>query len=150
VTAETVGKTGVEMEALTGVSVALLTIYDMCKAVDRGMTMSDIRIAGKAGRAIRALACPVATCILPYVCVMAGWRVCRSRDMRMRFWRLLVLGLWGVAAVARADLPDYQVFRPTVSSCCCGQHPSAGAPSPSCRPRACWPNAAFRCGRSTP
>ena len=36
VTAETVGKTGVEMEALTGVSVALLTIYDMCKAVDRG------------------------------------------------------------------------------------------------------------------
>jgi cyclic pyranopterin phosphate synthase len=49
VTAETVGKTGVEMEALTGVSVALLTIYDMCKAVDRGMTMSDIRLLEKQG-----------------------------------------------------------------------------------------------------
>jgi cyclic pyranopterin phosphate synthase len=49
VTAETVGKTGVEMEALTGVSVALLTIYDMCKAVDRGMVMSDIRLLEKQG-----------------------------------------------------------------------------------------------------
>lgn len=49
VTAETVGKTGVEMEALTGVSVGLLTIYDMCKAVDRGMTMSDIRLLEKQG-----------------------------------------------------------------------------------------------------
>ena len=49
VTAETVGKTGVEMEALTGVSVALLTIYDMCKAVDRGMTMSDIHLLEKQG-----------------------------------------------------------------------------------------------------
>jgi len=49
VTAETVGKTGVEMEALTGVSVALLTIYDMCKAVDRGMAMSDIRLLEKQG-----------------------------------------------------------------------------------------------------
>ncbi len=49
VTAETVGKTGVEMEALTGVSVALLTIYDMCKAVDRGMTMGDIRLLEKQG-----------------------------------------------------------------------------------------------------
>jgi cyclic pyranopterin phosphate synthase len=49
VTAETVGKTGVEMEALTGVGVALLTIYDMCKAVDRGMTMSDIRLLEKQG-----------------------------------------------------------------------------------------------------
>ena len=49
VTAETVGKTGVEMEALTGVSVALLTIYDMCKAVDRGMVMSDIRLLEKLG-----------------------------------------------------------------------------------------------------
>ncbi|MDP1533901.1 MAG: cyclic pyranopterin monophosphate synthase MoaC, partial [Rubrivivax sp.] len=39
----------VEMEALTGVSVALLTIYDMCKAVDRGMTMSDIRLLEKQG-----------------------------------------------------------------------------------------------------
>lgn len=49
VTAETVGKTGVEMEALTGVSVALLTIYDMCKAVDRGMTLSDVRLLEKLG-----------------------------------------------------------------------------------------------------
>jgi cyclic pyranopterin monophosphate synthase len=49
VTAETVGKTGVEMEALTGVSVALLTIYDMCKAVDRGMHMEAIRLLEKQG-----------------------------------------------------------------------------------------------------
>lgn len=49
VTAETVGKTGVEVEALTGVSIALLTIYDMCKAVDRGMTMGDIRLLEKQG-----------------------------------------------------------------------------------------------------
>ena len=49
VTAETVGKTGVEMEALTGVSVALLTIYDMCKAVDRGMTLSDVCLVEKQG-----------------------------------------------------------------------------------------------------
>ena len=49
VTAETVGKTGVEMEALTGVSFALLTIYDMCKAVDRGMQMGDIRLLEKQG-----------------------------------------------------------------------------------------------------
>jgi cyclic pyranopterin monophosphate synthase len=49
VTAETVGKTGVEMEALTGVSVGLLTIYDMCKAVDRGMAMGDIRLLEKQG-----------------------------------------------------------------------------------------------------
>lgn len=49
VTAETVGKTGVEMEALTGVSVALLTIYDMCKAVDRGMRMGDIKLLEKQG-----------------------------------------------------------------------------------------------------
>ena len=49
VTAETVGKTGVEMEALTGVSVGLLTIYDMCKAVDRGMTMGGIRLLEKQG-----------------------------------------------------------------------------------------------------
>jgi len=49
VTAETVGKTGVEMEALTGVSVALLTIYDMCKAIDRGMTMGEIRLLEKQG-----------------------------------------------------------------------------------------------------
>jgi cyclic pyranopterin phosphate synthase len=49
VTAETSGQTGVEMEALTGLQVALLTIYDMCKAVDRGMVMSDIRLLHKSG-----------------------------------------------------------------------------------------------------
>ena len=43
------GPTGVEMEALTGASVALLTIYDMCKALDRGMVMGDIRLLEKAG-----------------------------------------------------------------------------------------------------
>ena len=48
-TAKTVGKTGVEMEALTGVQVALLTIYDMCKAVDKGMCMKDIRLLKKTG-----------------------------------------------------------------------------------------------------
>ncbi len=49
VTAQTVGRTGVEMEALTATSVALLTIYDMCKAVDRGMTMHDIGLLEKSG-----------------------------------------------------------------------------------------------------
>ena len=49
VTAETVGRTGVEMEALTAVQVGLLTIYDMCKAVDRGMTMTGIRLLEKEG-----------------------------------------------------------------------------------------------------
>ncbi len=48
-TAETDGKTGVEMEALTAASVAALTIYDMCKAVDRGMVISDVRLLSKAG-----------------------------------------------------------------------------------------------------
>lgn len=48
-TVETVGPTGVEMEALTAVSAALLTIYDMCKAVDRGMTMTDIKLLEKHG-----------------------------------------------------------------------------------------------------
>lgn len=43
------GKTGIEMEALTGVSIALLTIYDMCKAVDRGMEITDIRLVRKEG-----------------------------------------------------------------------------------------------------
>ena len=43
------GRTGVEMEALTAVSVAALTIYDMCKAVDRSMTISDIRLMHKSG-----------------------------------------------------------------------------------------------------
>jgi cyclic pyranopterin phosphate synthase len=49
VTAETKGKTGVEMEALTGVQVALLTIYDMCKAVDRGMVIAEVRLLEKSG-----------------------------------------------------------------------------------------------------
>ena len=48
-TVETRGQTGVEMEALTAVHIALLTIYDMCKAVDRGMTMTNIRLARKSG-----------------------------------------------------------------------------------------------------
>jgi len=48
-TAETDGKTGVEMEALTAVQVALLTIYDMCKAVDRGMTIQGVRLLEKSG-----------------------------------------------------------------------------------------------------
>jgi len=46
---ETRGQTGVEMEALTGVQVALLTIYDMCKAVDRDMVMTEIRLLAKSG-----------------------------------------------------------------------------------------------------
>ena len=48
-TAETTGQTGVEMEALTAVNVGLLTIYDMCKAVDRGMTISNIKLLEKKG-----------------------------------------------------------------------------------------------------
>lgn len=48
-TAETRGPTGVEMEALTAVQIALLTIYDMCKAVDRGMRMEGIRLREKRG-----------------------------------------------------------------------------------------------------
>jgi len=48
-TAETVGPTGVEMEALTAVQVALLTIYDMCKAVDRGMTINGVKLLEKHG-----------------------------------------------------------------------------------------------------
>ena len=48
-TAETVGPTGVEMEVLTAVNAALLTIYDMCKAADRGMVISDIRLLEKHG-----------------------------------------------------------------------------------------------------
>lgn len=49
VTTETVGQTGVEIEALTGVQIGLLTIYDMCKAVDRGMVISDVRLLEKSG-----------------------------------------------------------------------------------------------------
>lgn len=56
-TAKLSGKTGVEMEALTGVNVALLTIYDMCKAMDRAMEMSEIhleeKMGGKSGHFIR-------------------------------------------------------------------------------------------------
>jgi len=48
-TVRTTGKTGVEMEALTAVSVAALTIYDMCKAVDRGMRIEGVRLARKSG-----------------------------------------------------------------------------------------------------
>ncbi|MGY8904940.1 MAG: cyclic pyranopterin monophosphate synthase MoaC [Burkholderiales bacterium] len=48
-TVETVGPTGVEMEALTAAQVALLTIYDMCKAVDRGMTINQVRLVEKHG-----------------------------------------------------------------------------------------------------
>ena len=48
-TVKTEGKTGVEMEALTGVQVALLTIYDMCKAIDKHMVMSDIHLEEKTG-----------------------------------------------------------------------------------------------------
>ena len=58
VTAETVGKTGVEMEALTAVQIGLLTIYDMCKAVDKGMELGEIHLVektgGKSGHYIRA------------------------------------------------------------------------------------------------
>ena len=46
---ETLGRTGVEMEALTAVQVGLLTVYDMCKAADRGMVMTDIRVLDKRG-----------------------------------------------------------------------------------------------------
>ena len=46
---ETLGRTGVEMEALTAVQVGLLTVYDMCKAVDRGMVMEGIRVLHKSG-----------------------------------------------------------------------------------------------------
>ena len=49
VTAETVGATGVEMEALTAVQIGLLTIYDMCKAVDRGMVIEQVRLVEKRG-----------------------------------------------------------------------------------------------------
>jgi len=56
---ETSGQTGVEMEALTALQVTLLTIYDMCKAVDRGMIMTDIRLleksGGKSGHWVREL-----------------------------------------------------------------------------------------------
>ncbi len=46
---ETLGRTGVEMEALTAVQIGLLTVYDMCKAVDRGMVIDDVRVLEKRG-----------------------------------------------------------------------------------------------------
>jgi cyclic pyranopterin phosphate synthase len=49
VQAETLGRTGVEMEALTAVQVGLLTVYDMCKAADRGMVIGDVRLLEKSG-----------------------------------------------------------------------------------------------------
>jgi cyclic pyranopterin phosphate synthase len=49
VTTETIGQTGVEIEALTGVQIGLLTIYDMCKAVDRGMVIKEVRLLEKSG-----------------------------------------------------------------------------------------------------
>lgn len=49
VEAHAVGRTGVEMEALTAVQIALLTVYDMCKAVDRGMTITDVGLSHKSG-----------------------------------------------------------------------------------------------------
>jgi cyclic pyranopterin phosphate synthase len=49
VTVETLGRTGVEMEALTAVSVGLLTVYDMCKAVDRAMIIRDVKLVAKSG-----------------------------------------------------------------------------------------------------
>ena len=48
-TVKLAGKTGVEMEALTGVNVALLTIYDMCKAINKGMVISNIHLVKKTG-----------------------------------------------------------------------------------------------------
>jgi cyclic pyranopterin phosphate synthase len=49
VTAETIARTGVEMEALTAAAVGLLTVYDMCKAADRGMRIEDVRLLEKSG-----------------------------------------------------------------------------------------------------
>jgi cyclic pyranopterin phosphate synthase len=54
-TARTIAQTGVEMEALTGVAVALLTIYDMCKAVDKKMQISDVRLMEKKKRPVAAV-----------------------------------------------------------------------------------------------
>ena len=57
-TVKLTGRTGVEMEALTGVSAALLTIYDMCKALDRGMVLSGIRLVHKEGGKSGVYDCP--------------------------------------------------------------------------------------------
>ena len=68
-TVETVGPTGVEMEALTAVQVALLTIYDMCKAVDRGMTITGVHVlqkhGGKSGSYVAPALQPDVTLALP-------------------------------------------------------------------------------------
>jgi cyclic pyranopterin phosphate synthase len=55
-TAQTVAQTGVEMEALVGVTVALLTIYDMCKAVDKEMAITEVRLVKKAKQPVRGVA----------------------------------------------------------------------------------------------
>jgi cyclic pyranopterin monophosphate synthase len=60
---ESFGRTGVEMEALTAVQVGLLTIYDMCKAADRGMVMGDIRVLHKSGGKSGAWAAPQPTAV---------------------------------------------------------------------------------------
>src|SRR3954468_20712842 len=54
-TSRTIAQTGVEMEALTGVSIALLTIYDMCKAVDKEMVIGDVRLLEKSKRPVAAV-----------------------------------------------------------------------------------------------
>ena len=55
-TAQTIAQTGVEMEALVGVAVALLTIYDMCKAVDKAMAITEVRLVEKTKQAVRSAA----------------------------------------------------------------------------------------------
>ena len=57
-TVKITGKTGVEMEALTGVCTALLTIYDMCKALDKGMVISDVHLVSKSGGKSGEYICP--------------------------------------------------------------------------------------------
>jgi cyclic pyranopterin phosphate synthase len=59
--AETLGRTGVEMEALTAVQVGLLTVYDMCKAADRGMVIGDVRLLEKSGGRTGHWVAPAAT-----------------------------------------------------------------------------------------
>jgi cyclic pyranopterin phosphate synthase len=54
-TAQTVAQTGVEMEALAGVTIALLTIYDMCKAVDKEMQISDVHLLNKTKQSVAAV-----------------------------------------------------------------------------------------------
>ena len=69
------GKTGVEMEALTAASVAALTIYDMCKAVDRGMEIRTIRLLQKeGGKSGSGSGCPAVTCLMLKVLFFARVR----------------------------------------------------------------------------